>query len=91
MLKPTQTNLVTSGDARIAIVASEYNSRYVNGMLQAAKGVLKRAGASDPKVVRVPGAYEIPVVVVSLARQIAEARQNVPDQKASHAPLFAWA
>ena len=37
-------------------------------MLQAAKAELERAGARSVQVVRVPGAYEIPVVAARLAR-----------------------
>jgi len=36
-------------------------------MLRAARAELKRAGAREVKVYRVPGAYEIPVVVSRLA------------------------
>lgn len=54
---------------RFAIVASRYNGRYVNSMLRAAKAELLAAGAEAVKVVRVPGAYEIPVVVGELARE----------------------
>lgn len=50
-----------------AIVASEYNAEFVDSMLNAAKAELKRAGAKV-QVVRVPGAYEIPVVAAALAR-----------------------
>lgn len=54
---------------RFAIVASEYNARFVDGMLRAAKAELKRAGAANIQVLRVPGAFEIPVVAGLLARQ----------------------
>jgi 6,7-dimethyl-8-ribityllumazine synthase len=52
----------------VAIVASEYNARYVNGMLKAASGFLREAGA-EVTVVRVPGAFEIPVVAGHFAQQ----------------------
>ena len=51
-----------------AIVASRYNARYVDTMLRAAQKCLRRAGVAHVFVVRVPGAYEIPVVVARLAR-----------------------
>jgi len=57
-----------AGDGRFAIVASQYNERYVDAMLQAAKAELEGAGAKAVQVVRVPGAYEIPVVAACLAR-----------------------
>ena len=51
-----------------AIVASKYNAEYVDAMLSAAEAALQRAGAAGVRVVRVPGAFEIPVVAARLAR-----------------------
>jgi 6,7-dimethyl-8-ribityllumazine synthase len=68
MLKPVRSKSFRAGDAHFAIVASRYNGRYVDAMLRAARAEMKRAGANQVEVVRVPGAYEIPVVAARLAR-----------------------
>lgn len=49
-----------------AIVASNYNKRFVDSMVNAAKRRLEKAGANSVFIARVPGAYEIPVVVANL-------------------------
>jgi 6,7-dimethyl-8-ribityllumazine synthase len=67
MLKIVRAKELKAGGARFAIVASKYNGRYVEGMLRAARAVLNRAGAGSVQVVRVPGAFEIPVVAAKLA------------------------
>ncbi|HAV62945.1 MAG TPA: 6,7-dimethyl-8-ribityllumazine synthase [Verrucomicrobiales bacterium] len=51
---------------RVAIIASRYNRRYVDAMVRAAERTLKHAGA-EVEVVRVPGAFEIPVVATRVA------------------------
>jgi len=51
---------------RIAIVAAEYNRRHVDGLLDGARRALDAAGV-EVEVVRVPGAFEIPLLVELLA------------------------
>ena len=70
MLKTVSTKTKQARpETRIAIIASRYNARYVDGMLRAAKRVLANAGVSGRhlRVVRVPGAFETPVVAAKLA------------------------
>ena len=50
---------------RFALVVSEYNRDYTDALLLSARAVLK---AHELKIVRVPGAYEIPLQVQRLAR-----------------------
>jgi len=50
---------------RFALVVSEYNREYTDALLASAQAVL---GEHEQKVVRVPGAYEIPLQVQRLAR-----------------------
>jgi 6,7-dimethyl-8-ribityllumazine synthase len=68
MLRKIQQRKIQSPGGTFAIVASRYNARYVDAMLRAAEVELRRAGISKIQVVRVPGAYEIPVVAARLAR-----------------------
>ena len=68
MLKPVTSRKFDARNAEFAIVASKYNGRYVDAMLRAAQAELKRARAKV-RVVRVPGAYEVPVVAARLARK----------------------
>jgi 6,7-dimethyl-8-ribityllumazine synthase len=66
MLTRTAKSSARTSVASFAIVASKYNGRYVNAMLKAAQRELKQAGAKV-RVVRVPGAFEIPAVAAALA------------------------
>jgi 6,7-dimethyl-8-ribityllumazine synthase len=68
MLKKLQSRSAPkSNGAAFAIVASRYNGEYVDAMLHAAREELLRAGAKL-RIVRVPGAFEIPAVAAKLAQ-----------------------
>ena len=56
-------------DARFAIVASRFNDFIVESLIKGCLGCLRSHGASDSDIelVRVPGAFEMPVVVDKLA------------------------
>jgi 6,7-dimethyl-8-ribityllumazine synthase len=67
MLQKNLQKKIAARGGRFAIVASTYNARYVDAMLRAARAEILRAGGAV-QIVRVPGAYEIPVVAARLAR-----------------------
>jgi 6,7-dimethyl-8-ribityllumazine synthase len=68
MLKSVTRKSQQGQGLRFAIVASQYNAHFVEAMLEAACEELKLAGVDQIQVVRVPGAYEIPVIASRLAR-----------------------
>jgi 6,7-dimethyl-8-ribityllumazine synthase len=67
MLRKIPQKKILARGGSFAIVAAKYNSRYVDAMLRAAKNEILRAG-TKVQVIRVPGAFEIPVVAAKLAR-----------------------
>jgi 6,7-dimethyl-8-ribityllumazine synthase len=56
-------------DARFVIVASRFNDFIVDSLIRAAVSCLSRHGANDTEIeiVRVPGAYEMPLAVEKVA------------------------
>jgi 6,7-dimethyl-8-ribityllumazine synthase len=60
-------------DERIAIIAARFNESIVDNLINGALDALKRLGADDNQLqlVRVPGAYELPLA----AQRLAKARQ----------------
>tara|TARA_B100000287_G_scaffold380347_1_gene383992 strand:+ start:299 stop:772 length:474 start_codon:yes stop_codon:yes gene_type:complete len=53
----------------ITIVASAYNAEYVDGMISGALETLASSGVKNVELIRVPGAFEIPVTVARLTRR----------------------
>jgi 6,7-dimethyl-8-ribityllumazine synthase len=61
---------VVAGKCTFVIVASRFNARYVQGLVDHAKEELRAlAPGATISLERVPGAFEIPVVVHELASQ----------------------
>lgn len=67
MLRANLKSKQENAEGQFVIIASRYNARYVDAMLRASKAELVRAKAKV-QIVRVPGAFEIPVVAARLAR-----------------------
>ena len=65
-IREIQGSLSANG-RRFAIVASRFNSRIVELLVAGAVDCLRRHGADDITVVRVPGAWEIPQAAEELA------------------------
>ena len=69
MLRKNSTQKSQARGFSFAVVASQYNARFVDNMVLAAVDHLRQAGAVAVDVFRVPGAFEIPVVVGELVRK----------------------
>jgi len=70
--KMTEGDLIVR-DLRFALVVSRFNDFVVEPLVRGAVDVLKRHGAAEKQIeiVRVPGAFDIPVV----ARKLAQSRR----------------
>ncbi|HKM58147.1 MAG TPA: 6,7-dimethyl-8-ribityllumazine synthase, partial [Chthoniobacterales bacterium] len=63
---PTRPELANDA-LRIAIVASEYNKNYVDGLVRFANNELATIAPNvSVSLVRVPGSFEIPIAVQSV-------------------------
>jgi 6,7-dimethyl-8-ribityllumazine synthase len=65
---PDQTP-IDCHDLRVAVVASSWHDQVMDGLLGGAERALKAYRVEAPVVVRVPGAFELPVVAGALAAQ----------------------
>jgi 6,7-dimethyl-8-ribityllumazine synthase len=66
MLKKIRKATATRGGGRYAIVAAKYNGRLTDALVRFAKAELN--DAESVRVIRVPGAFEVPLVAGRLAR-----------------------
>jgi 6,7-dimethyl-8-ribityllumazine synthase len=67
---PPRPRLTTSIKRQFAIVASQYNAAYVQGLIDHATAELRSLAANSRiSLLQVPGAFEIPIVVQELAAQ----------------------
>ncbi|MGA1089943.1 MAG: 6,7-dimethyl-8-ribityllumazine synthase, partial [Candidatus Nanopelagicales bacterium] len=57
---------------RIDIIAASWHDRVMSGLIAGAQTILREAGC-DARLLRVPGAFELPVVAGACARAGAEA------------------
>lgn len=60
---------VDASAVKVAIVASRWHEPVMNGLVAGAERALAAYRVRDHAVVRVPGAFELPVVADALARQ----------------------
>ena len=61
------TIVVDGAGLRVAIVASSWHQDVMDGLLGGAQRGLADAGVTDVTVVRVPGAFELPIAAMSAA------------------------
>ncbi|PYC76410.1 6,7-dimethyl-8-ribityllumazine synthase [Streptomyces tateyamensis] len=54
-------------DLRVAVVAAQWHTQVMDGLLAGAHRALKELGIDEPTVVRVPGTFELPVAAKHLA------------------------
>jgi 6,7-dimethyl-8-ribityllumazine synthase len=66
--RPDAEPVVAAG-LRLAIVATRWNSDITDVLVERAEAAAKACGIEEPTVVRVAGAFELPVVAAALTRR----------------------
>ena len=69
MLKKIAKRKSIAAGGKFAIVAARYNEVYTDALVKSAQDELESAGATEVKVVRVPGSFEVTCVAGELGRQ----------------------
>ena len=60
-------------DLRVAIVAARWHTQVMDGLLDGAQRALADSAVRDVRLLRVPGAFELPVVAARLAAEPVDA------------------
>ena len=60
---------IDAAGLRVAVVATQWHTEITDALLNGALAELLRCGIEEPTVVRVPGAFELPIVAQKLARR----------------------
>lgn len=70
-LERCEGGLRLASGRRIALVAGRYNAEIVDGLIEGALGALARHGVAEEAItlVRVPGAWELPIAAGALLRR----------------------
>ncbi len=58
---------VDGAGAKVAIVAASWHEKVMDGLIAGAQAALKEAGVTDADLIRVPGAFELPLVAQACA------------------------
>ena len=56
-----------ASDLTVAVVAASWHTTIMDGLLDGARRALADAGVEAPRVVQVPGSFELPVAAARLA------------------------
>jgi 6,7-dimethyl-8-ribityllumazine synthase len=64
---PPQSELVAADGLKVALVAARWHAEVMDGLLDGAQRALADCGVRDVTLVRVPGAFELPVAAARLA------------------------
>lgn len=67
-MKQVPTKLFSGKGKKFAVVVSDFNAALTDRLLSGCLSTLKEAGAPEPTVVRVPGAFELPLACLKLAK-----------------------
>ena len=70
--RPSDLAVEGARDLRVGVVAASWHEEIMGSLLEGALRVLGECGVEAPTVVRVPGSFELPVVV----RRLAELRYD---------------